>query len=90
MGIFYTLVRKKRLLSVWMFYLIPSLLLSPIYGQTAQLSSNDSILMVLNVQRILGQMNLVQASLTKGDNTQAFEHAYISHSIILPSIKDKL
>jgi high-affinity iron transporter len=46
--------------------------------------------MVLNVQRILEQMNLVQASLTKGDNIRAFEHAYISHSIILPSIKDKL
>ena len=90
MAIFYALVKKKTLLFVWMLCLITSLLLSPINGQTAQLSSNDSILMVLNVQRILGQVNLVQASLTKGDNTQAFEHAYISHSIILPSIKDKL
>jgi high-affinity iron transporter len=35
-------------------------------------------------------MNLVKASLIKGDNTRAFEHAYISHSIIFPSIKDKL
>lgn len=73
-----------------MLYLIPSLLLNPIYGQTTQPSSTDSILMALNVQRILEQMNLVQASLTKGDNTRAFEHAYISHSITLPSIKDKL
>ncbi|HXW11626.1 MAG TPA: hypothetical protein VD694_02610, partial [Nitrososphaeraceae archaeon] len=90
MKIFYTLDRKKTLLSVWMLYLIPSLLLNPIYGQTTQPSSTDSILMALNVQRILEQMNLVQASLTKGDNTRAFEHAYISHSITLPSIKDKL
>ena len=73
-----------------MLYLIPSLLLNSIYGQTTQPSSTDSILMALNVQRILEQMNLVQASLTKGDNTRAFEHAYISHSITLPSIKDKL
>ena len=73
-----------------MLYLIPSLLLNPIYGQTTQLSSNDSILMIVNVQRILEQMNLVQASLMKGDNIRAFEHAYISHSIIFPSIKYKL
>jgi high-affinity iron transporter len=90
MKIFYTLEGKKTLLSIWMLYLIPSLLLNPIYGQTTQPSSTDSILMALNVQRILEQMNLVQVSLTKGDNTRAFEHAYISHSIILPSIKDKL
>jgi len=90
MKIFYSFDVKKILLSLWMLYLIPSLLLNPIYGQTTQLSSRDSILIVLNVQRILEQMNLVQASLTKGDNTRAFEHAYISHSIILPSIKDKL
>jgi high-affinity iron transporter len=90
MKIFYKFDAKKTLLSVWMICLIPSLLLNPIYGQTTDLNSNDSILMVLNVQRILEQMNLVQASLTKGDNIRAFEHAYISHSIILPSIKDKL
>jgi len=35
-------------------------------------------------------MNLVQTSLTNEDNTRAFEHAYISHSIIFPSVKDKL
>lgn len=73
-----------------MLSIFPSLLLNPIYGQTTQLSSDDLILITLNVQRILEQMNLVQASLTEGDNTRAFEHAYISHSIVLPSIKDKL
>ena len=90
MKIFYFSNRKKNLLSVWILLVIPSLLLNPIYGQTTQLSSNDSILIILNTQRILEQLNLVQASLTKGDNARAFEHAYISHSIILPSIKDKL
>src|ERR671919_1468284 len=91
MKIFYFSNRKKNLLSVWILLVIPSLLLNPVYGQhTTQLSSNDSILIILNTQRILEQLNLVQASLTKGDNARAFEHAYISHSIILPSIKDKL
>ena len=89
MKIFCTLDRKKTL-SVCMLSFIPSILLSPIYGQTNQLGFDDSILITLNVQRILGQMNLVNASLIKGDNIEAFEHAYISHSIILPSIKDKL
>jgi high-affinity iron transporter len=46
--------------------------------------------MTVNLQRISEQINLVQASLTKEDNTRAFEHAYISHSTIFPSIKDKL
>jgi high-affinity iron transporter len=73
-----------------MLSLVPSLILNPIYGQLTQLSVNDSILISLNTNRILEQMNLVQASLTKGDNTRAFEHAYISHSVILPSIKENL
>ncbi|HEY7777496.1 MAG TPA: FTR1 family protein [Nitrososphaeraceae archaeon] len=81
---------KKTLLSVLMLSLVPSLILNPIYGQLTQLSVNDSILISLNTNRILEQMNLVQASLTKGDNTRAFEHAYISHSVILPSIKENL
>lgn len=82
--------RKKNVLSVWILFVISSLFLSPSFGQTPQLSSNDSILITLNTHRILEQMNLVQASLTTGDSTRAFEHAYITHSIIFPSIKDKL
>ena len=82
--------RKKNVLCVWILFVISSLLISPSFGQTPQLSSNDSILITLNTHRILEQMNLVQASLTTGDDTRAFEHAYITHSIIFPSIKDKL
>ncbi|HEX5672893.1 MAG TPA: FTR1 family protein [Nitrososphaeraceae archaeon] len=47
-------------------------------------------MITVNLQRISEQIDLVQASLTKGDNTRAFEHAYISHSTIFPSIKEKL
>ena len=78
------------MLSVLILFVISSLFLNPSFGQTPQLSSNDSILITLNTHRILEQMNLVQASLTTGDYTRAFEHAYITHSIIFPSIKDKL
>ena len=81
---------KKNVLSVWILFVILSLFINPSFGQAPQLSSNDSILITLNTHRILEQMNLVQASLTTGDDTRAFEHAYITHSIIFPSIKDKL
>jgi high-affinity iron transporter len=82
--------RKKNVLSVWILFVISSPFISPSFGQTPQLSSNDSILITLNTHRILEQMDLVQASLTTGDDIRAFEHAYITHSIIFPSIKDKL
>ena len=92
MKIFYWNVNKKKIsLFVWIFYLIPSLFSSSVYGaQDIGLSSSDLILVTVNLQRILEQMNLVQTSLTNEDNTRAFEHAYISHSIIFPSVKDKL
>ena len=92
MRIFYWNVNKKKIsLCVWILYLIPSLLSSSVYGaQNIELSSSDLLLVTVNLQRILEQMNLVQTSLTNEDNTRAFEHAYISHSIIFPSIKDKL
>ncbi len=92
MRIFYRNVNKRKIsLCVWILYLIPSLLSSSVYGaQNIELSSSDLVLVTVNLQRILEQINLVQTSLTNEDNTRAFEHAYISHSIIFPSIKDKL
>ncbi len=76
---------------MWIVFLTPSLLFNSTYGaQNIGISSNDLILVTVNLQRILEQMDLVQASLSKGDSTSAFEHAYISHSIIFPSFKDKL
>jgi high-affinity iron transporter len=92
MKIFYGTVNKKKIpIYMWIVFLAPSLLFNSTYGaQTIGVSSNDLILVTVNLQRILEQMNLVQASLSKGDSTSAFEHAYISHSIIFPSFKDKL
>jgi high-affinity iron transporter len=92
MEIFYGIVNKKKIpLYMWIVFLTPSLLFNSTYGaQNIGISSNDLILVTVNLQRILEQMNLVQASLSKGDSTSAFGHAYISHSIIFPSFKDKL
>ena len=92
MKIFYGIVNKKKIpLYMWIVFLTPSLLFNSTYGaQNIGISSNDLILVTVNLQRILEQMNLVQESLSKGDSTSAFGHAYISHSIIFPSFKDKL
>jgi high-affinity iron transporter len=92
MKIFDGIVNKKKIpLILWIAFLIPSMLFNSSYSaQNITISSNDSILVTVNLQRILEQMNLVQAGLSNGDRSGAFEHAYISHSIILPSIKDKL
>jgi len=92
MKIFYGIVNKKKIpLILWIAFLIPSMSFNSSYGaQNITISSNDLILVTVNLQRILEQINLVQAGLSNGDRSGAFEHAYISHSIILPSIKDKL
>lgn len=92
MKIFYGILNQKKIpLYMWIVFLTPSLLFNSTYGaQNIGISSNDLILVTVNLQRILEQMNLVQSSLSKGDSTSAFEHAYISHSIIFPSFKDKL
>ena len=92
MRIFYRDVDKKKVsLCVLIFYLIPSLFSINVHGtQNIELGSSDQVLVTVNIQRILEQINLVQTSLINQDNTRAFEHAYISHSIIFPSIKDKL
>ena len=83
--------RKKVPLYIWIVFLIPSFLFNSTYGaQDIKISSKDQVLVTVNLQRILEQMSLVEASLSKGDTTRAFEHAYISHAIIFPSIKDKL
>ena len=92
MKIFYGILNQKKIpLYMWIVFLTPSLLFNSTYGaQNIGISSNDLILVTVNLQRILEQMDLVQASLSKGDSTSAFEHAYISHLIIFPSFKDKL
>ncbi|HEY6950044.1 MAG TPA: hypothetical protein VI146_05485, partial [Nitrososphaeraceae archaeon] len=86
-------ISNKKKISLYISIIISfaTILFSSTYGQqNAETSSADQILLTVNLQRILEQMSLVQASLSKGDSTSAFEHAYISHSIIFPSIKDKL
>ena len=92
MKIFDGISNKKKIpLYISITILFTTILLSSTYGeQNVEISSADQILLTVNLQRIAERMSLVQASLSKGDSTSAFEHAYISHSIIFPSIKDKL
>ena len=92
MKILYGISNKKKIsLYISIVIIFTTILFNSTYGvQNAETSSADQILLTVNLQRILEQMSLVQASLSKGDSTSAFEHAYISHSIIFPSIKDKL
>ena len=50
----------------------------------------NAIIGMVNFERIRTQINLTEKSLAEGDNDMAFAHAYIPHSIILPSIKNLL
>jgi high-affinity iron transporter len=50
----------------------------------------NAIIGIVNFERIRTQINLTEKSLAEGDNDMAFAHAYIPHSVILPSIKNLL
>ena len=48
----------------------------------------NAIIGIVNFERIRTQIKLTEKSLAEGDNDMAFAHAYIPHSVILPSIKN--
>jgi high-affinity iron transporter len=56
----------------------------------AQLSDSDSVVVLVNLERIRTQVQLADNSLQAGDRDSAFSHAFIPHSAILPSIKGQL
>jgi high-affinity iron transporter len=65
------------------------------YGQLSVNSSQNNddknlFITMLNLERIRNQIILTEKSLTVGDNDMAFVHAYIPHSVIFPSVKDRL
>ena len=53
-------------------------------------SNSDALLVIVNVERIRVQLALTEQSLDAGDSNMAFAHAFIPHSAIFPSVKDKL
>ena len=65
------------------------------YGQLSVNSSQNNddknlFITMLNLERIRNQIILTEKSLTVGDKDMAFVHAYIPHSVIFPSVKDRL
>jgi high-affinity iron transporter len=65
-----------------------------VYAQTNAISplprDGNSLLIMVNLERIRNQILLSEKSLTFGDIDMAFAHSYIPHSVIFPSIKDQL
>ena len=64
------------------------------YAQTNATSplprDGNSLLIMVNLERIRNQILLSEKSLAFGDIDTAFAHSYIPHSVIFPSIKDQL
>jgi high-affinity iron transporter len=68
--------------------------LDTVYAQTNTASplpsDEDSLIIMVNLERIRNQILLAEKSLALGDIDMAFAHSYIPHSVIFPSIKDQL
>jgi high-affinity iron transporter len=64
------------------------------YAQTNSTSTSldieNSIITLVNLERIRNQILLANQSLISGDIDMAFAHSYIPHSVIFPSIKSQL
>jgi high-affinity iron transporter len=60
-------------------------------NSTSTSSDNEnSIVTLINLERIRNQILLANQSLVSGDKDMAFAHSYIPHSVIFPSIKSQL
>jgi high-affinity iron transporter len=65
--------------------------LSSAQQQTAaELNNNDTLIVMVNLERIRTQLLLTEKSLNDGNKDMAFAHAFIPHSITFPSIKNEL
>ncbi|MGA7543654.1 MAG: FTR1 family protein [Nitrososphaeraceae archaeon] len=54
------------------------------------LYDENSLIILVNLERIRTQILLANQSLISGDKDMAFAHSYIPHSVIFPSIKSQL
>lgn len=52
------------------------------------ISNQDILVLNINMYRIITQLDILLNKLGAGDKSLLFEHAYIPHSVILPSIKN--
>jgi high-affinity iron transporter len=64
------------------------------YAQSNKMSIpldyGNSLVILVNLERIRNQILLANQSLISGDKDMAFAHSYIPHSVIFPSIKSQL
>jgi high-affinity iron transporter len=77
-----------------LFAILLILSLDIVYAQTNVTSTvpsdENSLIIMVNLERIRNQILLAEKSLASGDTDMAFAHSYIPHSVIFPSIKDQL
>ena len=52
--------------------------------------NKETLVVMVNLERIRTQLLLAEKSLNDGDKDMAFAHAFIPHSITFPSIKNQL
>ena len=64
--------------------------LSSAQQQTAGELNNDTLIVMVNLERIRTQLLLTEKNLNDGNKDMAFAHAFIPHSITFPSIKSQL
>jgi high-affinity iron transporter len=57
---------------------------------STSLDDENSLIILVNLERIRNQILLTNQSLVSGDKDMAFAHSYIPHSVIFPSIKSQL
>ncbi|MGC2385714.1 MAG: hypothetical protein WA460_01420, partial [Nitrososphaeraceae archaeon] len=57
---------------------------------STSLYDENSLIILVNLERIRTQILLANQSLISGDEDMAFAHSYIPHSVIFPSIKSQL
>jgi len=67
------------------------IIMSPVIAfAQAPASSDNALVVIVNIERIKTQLLLAEQSLDASDSNMAFAHAFIPHTAIFPSVKDLL
>ena len=72
------------------FGLVALTILSPALAGAQQDSQSQTLLIIVNLDRITAQLDLSESSIESGQYESAFAHAFIPHSVTFPSIKEHL
>ncbi len=66
------------------------IILSSSKALAAPLGEQETLIVVVNLERIRAQILLAERGLDNGDMDSAFAHAFIPHSVTFPAIKNQL